>query len=320
MNVHIIFEATEHRKAIELSRVHAVFIESSWQQLTDLAEIHLPRNVRYFDKQQVKQLFRRGDPVEIKLGYDGVLETQFLGYVKRVSADIPIRIECEDEMFQVKKIPVNYSHPDVLLNDMLKELVPGYEIEALEGVELGAVRFSQTTVGEVLEKLQQEFKLYTFFKPRTKTLISGKVYSSQEESSISGFDLERSVVSNHLEYLHRDDILVKVNGTAINKGEKLEYEYGDDQADKNINWQFSVKNQSALKEAVKRFYEANKRDGFIGSFVGFGVPSVQQGQKIQLNSSLYEDREGIYYIDGVNKSFSSNGYRQQIIVGNQYEQ
>ena len=48
----------------------------------------------------------------------------------------------------------------------------------------------------------------------------------------------------------------------------------------------------------------------------FGIPSVQHGQKVKLTSSLYEDRQGTYYIDSVKKTFrKDSGYRQEIGLG-----
>ncbi|MDD3458549.1 MAG: hypothetical protein PHO74_03650, partial [Weeksellaceae bacterium] len=90
-------------------------IESNWRQLTDTAEITLPRNVLFFEENDLREVFKRGDSVEIKLGYDDVLITEFTGYISQVFANIPILIRCQNEMFKVKQIPVNYSHANVSL-------------------------------------------------------------------------------------------------------------------------------------------------------------------------------------------------------------
>ena len=198
-------------------------------------------------------------------------------------------------------------------------MIPNYEIDALEGCQLGAVRFSKTTVGEVLEKLQQDMKLYTYVEPTTKKIVSGKIYADNSDENAFSFDLERNVVSNDLSYRNKDDIRVKVIGIIIKSGDKIEYSYGDDDADKYIDWQFLVKTKAELEVEVKRMYEANKLGGYDGSFTAFGAPSVQHGRKASLRSSLYKDREGTYYIEGVYKSFGISGYRQQIKLGNLYE-
>lgn len=320
MSAEIIFPGNERRKeSLVLRKINEVEIESSWRTLTDTARITIPRNVSFFNNSDLKEIIKRGDEVRIQLGYDEVLITEFTGYISQVSANIPVEIQCQDEMFKIKQIPVNYSSPDINLQKLLNELIPGYEIDALEGCELGKVRFSKTTVGEVLEKLQQDMKLYTYVEPGTKRIVSGKIYADNSDDKAFLFDLERNVVSNDLSYRNKEDIRVKVNGTAITSGEKMEFSFGDEDADKNIDWQFLVKTKTDLEAQVKRMYEANKVDGFEGSFTVFGIPAVTHGRKAKLSSSLYPDRQGTYYIEGVNKTFGTGGYRQQIKLGNLYE-
>lgn len=319
MSVNIIFPKTDRRDRLIIRRVNNVEIESSWKQLTDKAEITLPRNVSFFEKNKLRDVFRRGDRVIIQLGYDEVLITEFTGYIQQVSANIPVLVKCQNEMFKIKQIPVNYSSADISLEKLLNDIIPGYEIDALEGCQLGKVRFAQTTVGEVLEKLQQDMKIYTYVEPGTKKIISGKIYSDNSDDKPFLFDLERNIVSNDLNYKNKDDVRVKVNGTAINGGEKLEFSFGDADADKNIDWQFLVKTQPDLEAQVKRMYEQNKIDGFEGSFTAFGIPSVTHGRKVKLTSTLYPDRQGTYYVEGVSKTFGTSGYRQQIKLGNLYE-
>jgi len=42
---------------------------------------------------------------------------------------------------------------------------------------------------------------------------------------------------------------------------------------------------------------------------------VRHGLKCVLDSSLYTDRKGTYYIEAVKKTFDINGIRQEISVG-----
>ena len=109
---------------------------------------------------------------------------------------------------------------------------------------------------------------------------------------------------------------------AIKKGEKnkkLKFEFGDVNATEIINWNFNVTNLKDLENEVKRMYNDKKKDGWDGSFTTFGTPSVQHGQKQKLTSSLYADREGIYYSDSVKKTFNKDGYRQEIELGTTFK-
>ena len=105
----IVFAETDTHGEIVIRKCNSVKIESSWEILTDTATIVLARNVKDFDKLNVKQIFKKGDPVEIYLGYDENLLLEFTGFISEVSADIPIKIKCDDYMYLLKKHPVNVS-------------------------------------------------------------------------------------------------------------------------------------------------------------------------------------------------------------------
>lgn len=318
MSATVVFAKNKAREQLTIHQVNAVYLESSWQQLVGKAEITLPRNVKVFDKNKVKQIFKRGDVVTIFLGYDGNMIVEFKGYITSVSADVPIKISCEDEMFKLKTIPVNISSAQTSLEELLTTILPGQKMNVLQGVDLGAVRFSKTTVGEVLTKLREQLKLYSYIVPTTTILVSGKVYSDNSTDRIARFDLEKNVVSNNLTYKSTEESTVKVRGYSSLNGQELTFTYGDDNAEKIINWQFETTTKEDLKKAVKRLYEQFKEGGYTGSFVAYGVPSVQHGQKVKITSALYKDREGIYYVDAVKKSFSNQGYRQELSLGNSY--
>ncbi len=87
MSADILFKEFEGQKAIRIIKPSAVHIESGWKMLTDTASITLPRNVKDFDKLKVKEIFKVGRPVEIKLGYNGENATEFTGYITKTSAD-----------------------------------------------------------------------------------------------------------------------------------------------------------------------------------------------------------------------------------------
>lgn len=308
------FKKNERRESIRLTQVTEIVIETSWNLLTATAEIVLPRNIKTFDKQKVKEIFRKGDAVIISFGYDGKNNEEFRGYISEISADIPIRIKMQDEMWKLKQIEVNYSSPNVSLQEFLNTILPGYSIDALEGVQLGSIRFSKTTASEVLEKLKQDpWKLSSYFitKGGKPTLVCGKNYSDNDSVSIP-FHLERNCVSQSLNYVRKDDISVLIKGVStLNDGTKIEVEYGDKNGQTRQLVHYN-KTKSELEVLVKLDYEKYKQDRFDGTFIAFGIPSVAHGARITLRSGLYEDRNGTYLVEGVTKTFGKDGIRQVI--------
>ena len=64
--------------------VNQVDINSSWDMLTDTATIIIPKKITFEGKPIVagsNSLFKRGDKVEINLGYGNNLNKVFTGYI-----------------------------------------------------------------------------------------------------------------------------------------------------------------------------------------------------------------------------------------------
>ena len=327
MNAKVVFPDNDRRKGFTIRRISSFEFESSWKTISDTGILILPRNVKDFDSKKVKDVFRRGDKVEIYLcyGMDEELKLEFSGYIDKVSADYPITITIEDEMWKLKQTPVNFASKDIKLIDFIKRFVTSYPVDIDSDISLGAVRFTKVTFGEVLKKLQDDFSIYSFI--RNGKLTIAKPYSDVTDI-VPAFDLERDCVSNDLNYLSKDERLVKIIGQSMQKlakavkkkekDKKLKFEFGDADATSTINWTFSVTNLKDLEREVKRMYEDWKKEGWDGSFTTFGFPRLQHGQKLKLTSSLYEDRSGIYYIDSIKKTFNRDGFRQIAELGPAY--
>lgn len=327
MNAKVVFPENERRSGFTIRRISEAIIETSWKTICDTGELILPRNVKDFDSKKVKDVFRRGDKIEIYLGYgmDEDLKLEFTGYIDKVSADYPIVLKLEDDMWKWKQILVNFSSQNIKLKSFIQKIAPGVPIAIDAESNLGAVVTGKKTLGGVLRDLQEKLGLYAFV--RNGKLTIGKPYSDIK-MEIPSFDLERNCVSTNLNYLSREERLVKIIGETLQmtakavknkeKDKKLKFEFGDDNANETINWTFNVQNIKELEREVKQMYDLKKKEGWDGSFLTFGYPSLQHGEKIKLISSLYPDREGIYYVDSIKKTFNKDGFRQDVELGPAY--
>lgn len=318
MNAKVVFKATESHPEFYIRRISEVEIETSWKMICSTAQVVLPRNIKDFNQNKVKDWFKRGDKVEIYLcyGLDEDLILEFSGYITQVSADYPITIKLEDEMWRLKQIPVNFSSKNEKLKSFVQKYVTDYPILIDAEVPLGAVNIKNKTLGEVFKKFQEDLSLYAFI--RNGKLVVAKPYSDVTDK-VPVFDLERNCVSNDLNYLSKEERTVKVVAESVQNfaktKKKLKFELGDPDPKTTINKTLSVTTLNDLQAEVRRIYDLYKKEGFDGSFTTFGTPSVQHGQKVKITSSLYNDREGIYYIDSIKKKFSRDGYRQEIELG-----
>ena len=284
-------------------------IESSWKSLTGTAEITVPRKVKDFDRLNVSQWFREGDPLEIRLGYDGNLVTEFQGYVKKVPAGIPLIISCEDEMYQLKRSTVSVSKQNCKLKELLQEIAPGYRI-VCDDVKLGDVRFSKVSPSQILEKLQKS-GIYSWFEGK-ELHASGRSVSDHDPVNIQ---LERTAAES-LKQREVEKTLV-IMSLIRKKGKKLSVEYGDKPAGKRITKEISgiELSEDELKREAEKIYEAAMQPGLDGDLTLWGIPRVQHGFKVNLNSVLYPEKNGTYYVDAATKTFSRQGYRQVCKLG-----
>src|SRR5690606_6573683 len=117
------------------------------------------------------------------------------------------------------------------------------------------------------------------------------------------FHLAKNCVSTTLNYKRADDIRIIFRYTStLAKGEKIEVEFGDKDFNVEVSAKFNyIKIKSELQKLAERDYKKAKVDRFDGSFTAFGIPSVRHGLKCVLDSSLYTDRKGTYYIESVKK-------------------
>lgn len=296
-----------------LHKVEEIFVESTFKELVSRAEVTLPRNVAVFDKYNVRKVFKHGSPIIIAFGYDGLNITEFTGYITEVTADYPVRIKCQDEMWMLRRKVVNYTAKNVGLAPMLRSICPGYNINALEGVELGTVKFVKTNVGAVLEKLKSDFGLYSYMDG--KTLVCGKYYSDNTDDKIEVLNLDTGVAENGLEYRSGEDLIVKIKGSATTSaGKKEEYERGDEGGDE-YSLVYTAKTKAELQRQVDADYNKKKLGGFEGSVTAYAIPYFKHGRKVKITSNLYPDRAGLYYIDSINKTFAQGGIRQELTLG-----
>lgn len=306
----IVFPETDTHGEIVIRKCNAVKIESGWELLTDTAVIVLPRNVRDFDKLNVKTIFKKGDPVDIYLGYDENLILEFTGFISEVSADIPIRIKCDDYMYLLKKHSVNVSMRSTKLEDLIKLIVPpGIEYEVAD-MNIGTKRFPNTTAAKILEELQGN-NIYSYFKG--KKLIVGKIYTDDTAEPVV-LNFTQNVVDNNLQYKNKEDVIIKIIATSTSpKGHKLKAEFGDDFGLEQHLSYYNIQLESELLNLAKVDYDKYKVEGFDGTITIFGTPSVSHGMKAQIISYQYPDRKGLYFIKKVTKEFDDSPKFRQIL-------
>jgi hypothetical protein len=333
-------------------------VSSTWQNLTDTARLVFPKNIYFKDEtgnnyswegknvigdSNTPPLILRGDKVEIVWGYYYNVDenynyttqsnTIFKGFVSKVTNRIPIEIECEDNMWKLKGIAAPnkvYKGSEYSLQSMLQELLKGtdFTVNSDAKTSLGDFRTLNETVAQVLDRLQREYRIESYFR-ENELRCSGIVYYPDYVEKV--FQFQQNIISDDLEYRRTDDISIGIKAYSVNEldigpkkkkkrlqtfvtnkgitdeagfeGEKRTLYFWDVKSEADL----AAKAQSRLK---RLFYE-----GYFGSFETFGFPFVRHGDHAIMRDDVIPERNGTYKIKAVTYRFgTSSGYRQDVEV------
>lgn len=313
MSMHIIFPAIRGRQELHLYRGSEVTIERSWKEFTGRAEIVLPRRVKVFGEMSYSDIFRAGDPVEIRLGY-GTEEpvTEFVGYIADISEGVPVRLRCEDEMYNLRRGSVSVVSSSITLRKLLEKAAAGYEIECPD-VQLGAVRFAGVAPIHILDTVKKQTGLYSYFDG--KKLLCGIVYGDQSGVPVVDINVEKNAVSENLNRKNSTEE-VEIRAISILKnGRKIEVTVGQKGGTSVQRTYVGISVKAELESRAKADLQKYKTQGFDGSVTLFGIPRVEHGMKVRVVSEFYKNMEGTFYVEKTVKKFNSGGYRQDITLG-----
>lgn len=143
------------------------------------------------------------------------------------------------------------------------------------------------------------------------------------------FNFEYNMIDDsNLFYMFEKDINLNVKGISLKsnlkpgeKNEKVTYQYPEHETGGDLVTFHDSCNQTLdqLKLHTIEFYKNFAYTGYRGSFLTFGEPYVNPGDKVKLVSDKYPEKNGTYLVYGVDRSFGMNGYRQNIELGTQTE-
>jgi hypothetical protein len=286
--------------------------------LTDTCELLLPKKVDWEGSENFKLPIKRGDKITVKLGYDGVLTTRFVGFIRTIDSKNPIKITCEDGMFLLKTVEVKKKgYAKITLKQLITDLLAGTGIQFQlidDDIVLGPYRITKNTVAEELGEIKREFGLRAYFRTvgGVSKLYVGFTYpldSRKRENFIFG----KNIISEDFVYRIAEDVRIKVKAISIDsKNKRTELTTGDKEGEL-----FTVYKYNVGKDELKRYAESElirfKTTGFKGGFETFGEPFVNKCDIAYIEAS--DNNKGSFLIKKVEVNFGMNGFRQKIEIG-----
>lgn len=301
--------------------VDTITINGSWNYLADTAVITLPRKL--FKSGDLAKsgnqnpLIKTGDPVTIRLGYDFDMYTEFTGYVKSISPNTPVKIECEDEMWLLKQTSYTQAWRSASLKDILDVIIPSsIDVQTTGEVNLGKFRINQVSAFDVLKKIKEVYGLVSYM--RGKTLFIG--YPYQEKGNKVKLDFQENIDDEQTNLTFRTSDQVKLKFKAISiqsDGSKREVELGDPSGQlRTLHLPVGL-NEQEIQAVAEQKMKLYNFDGYQGTVTTFGQPIVRHTDKVEFINNIYPDKEGTYFIDNVQVKLNGQGYRRTLTIGNQ---
>lgn len=300
-----------------LKMVEKVSVKRSVELLADTATITLPATV--FNKAiNIEDKIKVGDAVEIKLGYNDDLKTEFKGYLKAIKTDGgSLTLELEDDIYLFRKSVKDEEMKDASVKNILANIcsqVGGFSVSCDYDFTYDKFVINNATAYDVLKKIQDEASPNIYLKD--STLHIHPMYS--EIFGEARFDFSRNIEreGTDLKYKSEDErkLLVVVEGSN-EKGETVSVEAGTTGGDKMTFKMPGVSTKASLESKAKAVLDQKVYTGYEGSFQTWLIPYVDAGYKVKITDPDYEIKDGTYYVISVETTFSKDGGVRKITLG-----
>ena len=324
----------------QFSGVNEVYIQRSLHSITDTAIIKIPSIGKIITGNKslpgtviTGKQFSDGDPVTIKLCYNGNLQTEFIGFVKRRNLNMPLEIECEGYSWLLRRNNIQRFEKQISIKDLLTLAISGingYEINIECGIDLSLEKvYMQNRSGfDILNDLSRYTdNCLTCFFIQPNTLWCGLLYTATARGDNAlnmgqvSYRLGYNVVKNNnlKERLTENDPVQIQYNSKISGGDIIS-QTSDVYANfvriqgKVLN---TVKDATALKQlANEKAYQLNY-SGYEGSINAFLQPYASPGYTANVTDDRYPERNGTYIIESTEVYFGVNGARRIIELGPQ---
>ena len=308
--------------------VNQVEIKRSIATLVGIAKIRVPSTavVKKTDGSRLNvltaQQIKRGDAVEISLGYNGKLYKEFSGYVSRVNLTKPLQIECEDGAFQLREKSIAKSYKNTTISAVLSDLTAGTSIQTdtgglavnIEKLILATTKGGEVTRIEALQHLLDRYGLVGYFDENQKLFVGLRQGNRTGETKLRiGWN---TIKDDELKYYNKEEQKIKITAIYVDKlGKRTEVKVGDEEGAQRTIFLTDVADTTQLRKLAENELEKYKFDGWAGKITAFLQPYAAPGHIIKMTDPEYNDRAGSYYCEGIEITFGTSGARRKIEIG-----
>lgn len=303
-----------------------VVIKKSIHEVADTAIIRLPNSYLLKLKKvttlsaATSKAFRVGDAVSVRLGYNGQLRDEFVGFVKRINFKTPCEIECEGYSYILRtKTNIVKSWKSTTLKEVLEYITADTDIKLhpdIPDMPLKNLKINNANGLEVIDYIKGLLGgvLKTFFIG--DTLYAGLAYMDLANTTVNYRLGWNTVDDGNLKFRQAADVKVKI---------ELEYRSGSGQ---QMVVSSGVEGGTVRREKVSAVSDPAKLqaiadaklleenyDGYEGDLTTLLLPVAQPGYRAALTDPRYEERQGNYFVESVETTYGQNGGRRKVQIG-----
>lgn len=304
-------------KRTRLALMAEVEIVKDVDNLADVATIVLPESIMN-DVLNFEDKIGRGTEVKVEMGYNGNLETEFVGYIRDITVnDSSLKILCEDALFLFRVSVPDKELKTVTLRQVAQYIVdhvdPSFRVDSTYDISYEKFTVHQATGYDVLKKLQEEAKGNFTFDTENKILHIHPPYI--EKGGEVFYSMQENIEESSLEYQNKLDykLEVTVESTDI-KGNVRKITAGSTGGDK-ITLKVGSMSEASMKEVADSALKKQNAAGYEGSFDTWLVPYVSPTYSARIKDEDYPEKTAYYYVKSVTTSLSESGGKRTITPG-----
>jgi hypothetical protein len=278
---------------------------------------------------QTALLFKEGDSVAIDLGYNGQLQNEFRGFVRRVNITTPITIELEGYAWQLRNQNILASWKATTVKDVLQRIIQGTDIVLspdIPQIALTNFYIKNESGLKVLEYLKDKMLLTVYFDDNVlyagieEGRITATTSGVQSLSTLAEvkYSIGYNCPTNQPDLKQRlgKDNLVRVRlKTRQKTGKCILYEAGDPGGaivERIIPFSSDV---NYLQSQAAAYLKKLKYDGYEGKVTGFLQPFCKPGWKATITDKKYNGaRAGTYFVPGTEVTFGVTGAKRKVQI------
>ena len=317
---------------LKFTGVHNVRVRRGMLGYAESATIELPHVGYRQIKGQVQpvkvdtfQLFEDGDAVTIKAGYNGRLRTEFEGFVKRRLPGMPVVIECEGYVRELRlQVNIDKYYASTTAKDLLKDICAHTkDVSAvvpvnfpLSGMHL--VNANGTDVLDHIKRVSERALNIFFISPKvlwcgltyTSSIAGKKVFDTPTVQLRLGWNVKRD---NELKQrTPKEPVQVFLNGTLVT-GDAVRTASKDKSAERKYRAHLNnVNDPTTLQKFAQELADRMNYTGYEGFINAKLEPYVEPGYYVEVVDAIFPERNGLYLCESteVTTGVSSGGNRR----------